>query len=130
MSLKVRYESSLAITRTKLAQICELNPEIADLLRDMKDDIYHLAILTEDNVVRGVAILLTHAQIPKCIIVHKLLTFDEYDEKPFLLKINEFVRNKTLFVPLGKDQSQIGKSFVVYYNLYVYELICNDLQIV
>lgn len=130
MSLKVRYESSLAITRTKLAQICELNPEIADLLRDMKDDIYHLAIMTEDNVVRGVAVLITDDFCPKCIIVHKLMTFDEYDEKPFLLKINEFLDNKALLVHLDEDQKLIGKLFVVYYNLYVYVLIYNDLQIV
>ena len=82
----------------------------------MKDDIYHLAIMIEDNVVRGVAILLTHAKFRKCVIVHKLLTFDEYDEKPFLLKINEVLDNKTLLVPLDENQSQIGKSFVVYYN--------------
>lgn len=130
MSFKVRYESSLAISRSKLAQVCEWSPEIADLLHQMKDDIYHLAIMTDDNIVRGVAILLTHAQIPKCIIVHKLMTFDVFEEKPFLLKINEFVNDKTLLVPLDENQLQIGKSFVMYYNLYVHDLICNVLQIV
>ena len=130
MSLKVRYESSLSISREKLAKICELSTKIADLLRDMNDDIYHLAIMSEDHVVRGVAVLLTDAQFPRCIVIYKLITFDEYDEKPFLLKINEFVRNKRLLVPLNENQSQIGKIFVVYYNPYVYELICDDLQIV
>ena len=127
MSFKVRYESSLSISRAKLAQVCDLNPIIAGILREMNDDIYHLAIMTEDNVVRGVAILLANARFPKCIVVHKLMTFDEYDEKPFLLKINEVVNDKTLLVPLDENQPQISKSFVMYYNLYVYELICNVL---
>lgn len=130
MSFKVRFESSLAITRAKLAQICELNPKIADLLHQMKDEFYHLAIMTDDNIVRGVAILITHAKFSKCVIVHKLMTFDEYDEKPFLLKINEFLDNKTLLIPLDENQLQISKSFVMYYNRYVFELICNVLQIV
>ena len=127
MSFKVRYESSLSISRAKFAQICDLNPIIAGILREMNDDIYHLAIMTEDNVVRGVAVLLANARFPKCIIVHKLMTFDEYDEKPFLLKINEVACGKTLLVPLDENQPQISKSFVMYYNLYVYELICNVL---
>lgn len=123
MSFKVRYESSLSITRAKLAQICELNPKIADLLHQMKDEFYHLAIMTDDNIVRGIAILTTDDFCPRCIIVYKLMTFDVFDEKPFLLKINEFLDNKALLVPLYEDQELSGKLFVFYYNLYVYVLI-------
>ena len=89
----------------------------------MKDEFYHLAIMTDDNIVRGIAILTTDDFCPRCIIVYKLMTFDVFDEKPFLLKINEFLDNKALLVPLYEDQELSGKLFVFYYNLYVYVLI-------